>query len=388
MLRGMFFVGIGLLIGGSVAALVGPPGAAAWAIATGLAVAVASGVLVIVGRSLKGVQLVDPKSVQAARDSGRIAVARIDALRQTGTQINDQPLCEIELTVQPHDAPAFRTRLRDIVPITEIPRVQPGQRRLVALLTPGGPEIALLPDALANSAWADTIVPAASAAGELLTPDGSVVRPDGSRRGPLIRTDRAGRPLRIVLFALVTALVAAAVVLPYRAGFAQTLTALQHGQLRADMRDPEPLAEALSALRDEIGHDQLVSALVTREFVIVEAPVAPGTQETDAWMYRGGVVEHRGAASIQPQTPLEAFPMSDVRWSALGPAVSQASADSGIAQTDDVSFSVGRGADSDVHSDTFAQAVGPVAIRFSIADDYRSVFYSMDADGTGFAAQE
>ncbi|WP_433776338.1 hypothetical protein [Microbacterium sp. gxy059] len=35
------------------------------------------------------------KRIDAARAAGRVGIARIDGLRQTNTEINNQPLCEL-----------------------------------------------------------------------------------------------------------------------------------------------------------------------------------------------------------------------------------------------------------------------------------------------------
>ena len=384
MFRLLFFVGVGLVVGGIVVMVVGPPGAGVWALPVGMTLAILCGTFVLIGKSMRGVQMPGDDVIAAAREAGRLGVARVDALRQTGTQINDQPLCEIELTVQPRSGAAFRTSMREIVPITQIPAVQPGVRRVVAILTEEGPEVAFLPDDVTADPWRGIVIPDAMTAGPVRVSDGGVIRADGSRRGPIIGMGKRGRPLRIVLFVAAALVAAVAVVLPYRVAAAQTVAALQHGQLRPDYREAEPLGQALTALEAAIGHDQLISAVVSDEYLIVEAPLAPGENATDRWMYRGGAVTHDGAATIQPDTPLEAFSIDDVDWNRLAPAAKRASIEAGIENTDDVSFSVGRSTDSDVSSETFAKQVGPVAINFSVSDDYRSVSFRMNADGSGF----
>ncbi|WP_053351846.1 hypothetical protein [Leucobacter musarum] len=384
MFRLLFFVGVGLVVGGIIVMVVGPPGAGVWALPVGLTLAILCGTFVLIGKSLRGVHLPSNEVIAAARNAGRLGVARVDALRQTGTQINDQPLCEIDLTVQPRSGAAFRTSLREIVPITQIPAVQPGARRVVANLTVEGPELALLPDDASGDPWRDIEIPDAAHAGPVRVGGGGVIRADGTRRGPIIGMGKRGRPLRIALFAVAAAVAAVAVVLPYNVAVLQTVSALQQGRLHPDYRDPEPLGQAITALQEAIGHDQLISAIVTDEFVIVEAPLAPGENATDRWIYRGGGVTHDGAASIQPETPLEAFSITDVDWDRLAPAAKRASIEAGIEAIDDLSFSVGRSTDSDTSSETFGRAVGPVVVNFSVSDDYRSVSFRMNGDGSGF----
>ncbi|UOR00701.1 hypothetical protein MUN77_11105 [Leucobacter allii] len=224
-------------------------------------------------------------------------------------------------------------------------------------------------------------MPPASAAGPLRRSDPGGLRADGSRRSPLVGTGRRGRPLRMLGYALVLAVGVGIVLAPYRVAVAQTLAAIPEGRLHADLRSPEDLEAAVSALGHEIGHGNLVDVVVTDEYVIVDAPLSPGAIETDSWMYRGGLVERRGAATIQPETELEQFDARDVDWAALWPAVEATAAEAGVTALDEVTLTLGRGTDSDIESETFGRAVGPVEVGFSFSDDYHSVSYRMDARG-------
>ncbi|MFD5600296.1 hypothetical protein ACFWHR_09580 [Leucobacter sp. NPDC058333] len=216
----------------------------------------------------------------------------------------------------------------------------------------------------------------------------SLIYGSGSSRRRSTQTSRRERslPAGLVVAATVVAALAAGagVVAPYGAGVRQTAVALSKGELHADLRDPEPLAEAMSALRSEIGHDQLVGAVVYRDYVIVEAPVAPGEQAADSWVYRRGTVKHDGAATIQPKSSREAFSYDDVAWAALQPAMNRASEQAGIEDADEVSFTVARTSDSDVDSASFGGDVGPVGVSFSVSNDYQSISFRMRADGSGF----
>lgn len=58
---------------------------------------------------------------------GRVALIRIDGIRTTGMFINDQPVCELEVTVQPRQGQAFRARLSRRVTYVQIPQYQPGE---------------------------------------------------------------------------------------------------------------------------------------------------------------------------------------------------------------------------------------------------------------------
>lgn len=374
MLRLVFFLSVGIVLGSIVAQVVGPPGAGVWGMPVGITLAALSGTFIMIAKSMRGVQLPSSRQVAAARDAGRLAVCRIDVLRQTGARINDQPLCELELTVQPRAGEAFRTMTRIVVPVTAVPGVQPGARRVVARLTADGPEVALLDDDA--SAWSDVEIPPVAAAGQLKTPEPGVIRADGTRRGPIVGVGARGRVLRYIVFAVVLVAGAGVVVMPYRAGLMQTVAALQDGRLHADLRQPGPLAEAVSALEREIGHGTVSNVVVFDDMITVEAPLVPGERASDDWIYRGGVVEHRGPSTIQPDDVGEQFELSDVDWSALMPAVREASGLTDVASNDETAFSISRGFDG---------PEGPtgVEVRFSFEDPYHSAWFRMHADGSG-----
>jgi hypothetical protein len=121
------------------------------------------------------------------------------------------------------------------------------------------------------------------------------------------------------------------------------------------------------------------------DLLVVEAPVEPERTPTDRWLYRRGTVEHDGPDTIQPQTPQEQFGLDDVDWSAIGPLLEQARAAADLPEDEDGdgTVSVGRDSDGDVHSETFAQATGPVRLRITIGGDYGSAFFAADAHGGG-----
>ncbi|MEH3088156.1 MAG: hypothetical protein PGN24_00715 [Microbacterium arborescens] len=381
MLRLIFFAAIGALLGGAVVEYVGPPGAGWLIMGIALPVAIVSGVFVLVGRSLAGGVAASPAAVTDARDVGRFGLARIDALSQTGTQINDQPLCDIDLTVQPLVGSAYATTLRSIVPLTELPAFQPGALREVVLLLDGGPEVAFVDGEIAPAKRAGIVVPARSAVPFVAMPRYSRIS-DGRRRGPLLGVGRSGRPLRVVAYLLVAVLAGAAVTLPHQEAVGQTIAALRDGRLHPDLRDADTLAQARAALEREIGHDQVASIVILPDLVIVDAPIAAGSTRTDQWMYRGGQVSHDGAAPTQPDSTAEFFSWSDIAPGGIRSALDQASEESGL-PVDDASVSFRRSPDGDIQSATFAEPVGPVQLSFSLDDDYDSAFFRAAADGSG-----
>lgn len=380
MLRLIFFAAVGALLGGAVVEYVGPPDAGWGIMSIALPVAIISGTFILIGRSMAGGVAASNDDIRRAIDSRRLGLARVDAIRQTGTQINDQPLCEIDLTVRPLRGDSYATTLRTVVALTELPAFQPGLLRQVVILLDGGPEVAFVDGELSPAEVAHLAVPDRSAV--RFVPMQSHTRISGGRRkGPLIGVGRRGRPLRLLVFAIVAVAVAVAVVMPYREAVAQTVAAVLDGRAHVDMRQPEPLAQAEAALEREIGHDRVMSIYVTPDFVIVEAPVTPGTTHTDRWMYRGGQVSHSGPVSVQPKTPEEAFSWDDVDLSAVLPGMDEAASQSGL-PVGDAGATVMRTSGAP-DTDSFGQMVGPVAIRFSLDGDYESASFRMSADGSG-----
>lgn len=383
MLRLIAFASLGSFLGGLVVALVGPPGAGVAIAATSFMVLLFATILTRVAGSVSGSITASPAATQQARDAGRLGLARIDALRETGIQIDDHPLCEIDLTVQPLTGPAFATTTRTVVPLTDVATFQPKTEHEVAVLLDGSPEVAFVDNGLMPRERERLRVPPRDAV-PLLTVEPHTRVVDGHRKGPLLGAGRTGRPLRLVLFAVVAVAAAAVVVAPYRVAVAQTVDAVQDGHLRPDLREPGLLAQARGALADEIGHDALVSLVVSKDTITVEAPLAPGETTTDRWTYRAGRVSHEGAATVQPGLPGEQLRWSDIALDRLWPLMETAAAQVDRPVGDAVA-SVRRSIDRASGSLTFVEPVGPPVITFSIGDAYGSTPFQFTADGTGRA---
>ncbi|MCS5497888.1 hypothetical protein NY547_11630 [Cnuibacter physcomitrellae] len=379
MLRLLFFLGLGIGLGGVVVQVVGPPGAGEWTIPVALILLIGSSTLIVIGRSMNGVQTPSAEDIAAARAAGRSALVRVDSLSQTGTQINDQPLCELQVTVRPETGPAFRTVVRRIVAVIDVPRFQPGTVHPGVVLLEGGPEVAILNDDGGVPVRVPS-VPDAASAGPLLLPESGTRVSGGRRRRPLLGVGRRGRPARLALMAVLALVAATAVVLPYRTALTQTIAALPSGRWHSDLREPGPFRDALTALQAETGHDQLVSISVSDDLIVVDAPLTPGALPTDRLTYRRGSVERDGAATIQPRTPAEAFSTSELDWDGVWATVTTIAAERGY-PLDGISLSVSRTSDSDVDSPTFAESVGAVRVYATVSDDYRSESIVMSADG-------
>ncbi|MDA3147534.1 hypothetical protein JSO19_09085 [Leucobacter sp. UCMA 4100] len=384
MLRLLTFIGIGLGLGGLVVQVVGPPAGAVWAIPVGLCVTVLCGTLLLVARSATAVAVPSPKTVLAAKQAGRVGCARIDSLQQTGTQINDQPVCVLTLTVQPRDAAAYRTETRRVVRVTDVPRYQPGSVHEVAVLADGEPDVALLDDSALHDELGQLAVPDASAAGPVRVPGKEQLTPEGKRTQPLLGTGAKGRPWRIGLYALALLAAAALVILPYREGAMNTIEAWQRGEATADVMQPATLERAIEALTGETGHDNAVSVVVTHDYVHYTAPVAAGSQDTDVWIYRGGVVSHEGPASIQPETAGEQFSVRDIAWAALLPGAEKAASDAGLDDLTSLSMYLNRGfIEVDDETGPSLEKSGAVEIGGSLETDYRKYSVAFAGDGSG-----
>ena len=379
MLRLLAFLALGAVLGGLAVAAIGDQEAGFGIFGFALPVFIISTVLVRVTKSLSPA-LPSPAAVTAARDARRLGRARIDGVRQTGTLVNDQPVCEIDVTVIALDGGAWATTLRRIVPLIELAAYQPGLERDVVVLLDGGPEVVFADGELSPTERERLVVPPRSAVEVRPIETGARVR-NGRRSGPLLGVGRRGRPWRLALFAVATIVAATVVLLPYRDGIALTVAAWQDGRWSADMRTPDSLQTAERALQAEIGHDQVVSIVVTPDAVIVDAPIRAGEQATDEWTFRAGRVTHDGAALSQPRVAQEQFPWSDLAIDRVWPALQEASDQSGLPITG-APVSIRRTSDSDIESPTFNESVGVPDISFGLSDDYRRASFTLSADGS------
>ncbi len=214
MIRLLFFVGAGMAIGALVVSEIGPPGAGEITFPAGMVLAIFSGILILIARATRGMPAASTADLDAARSEGRMALARIDAVTQTGTLINDQPVCDLDLSIQPLEGPAYRARVRQLVRLVDIPAVQPGSLRAVALLSADGAEVALADDDVTQAPYARIRIPPQAELGEPRLPEPGAVSIKGRRRGPLIGIGPKGRGLRFVLFALAFLVAGTSVVLP------------------------------------------------------------------------------------------------------------------------------------------------------------------------------
>lgn len=85
-----------------------------------------------------------------------LALARVEAIRRTGLEINDQPQCDLTLVVSPLPGRghAYATTTRAVLDVVTLARYQPGAVVVVARPDPASPDVTLLPDPPADLAAA------------------------------------------------------------------------------------------------------------------------------------------------------------------------------------------------------------------------------------------
>ncbi len=76
------------------------------------------------------------------REQGTLVPAVIRDVADTGISINKQPVLEMAITVHPPHEAAFDAKVRQIIPVSSIPQVQPGAK-LKMYYIHGTPRVAM-----------------------------------------------------------------------------------------------------------------------------------------------------------------------------------------------------------------------------------------------------
>ena len=79
---------------------------------------------------------------QQVRAQGKLVPAVIREVADTGIYINKQPVLEIAITVHPPHEAAFEAKVRQVIPFSSIPQVQPGAK-LDVYYMPGTNRVAM-----------------------------------------------------------------------------------------------------------------------------------------------------------------------------------------------------------------------------------------------------
>ncbi|MGY5766404.1 hypothetical protein ACXET9_14535 [Brachybacterium sp. DNPG3] len=262
--------------------------------------------------SLSGLLLSDgtpkPAAVERARAEGGIHAAGVLSLRRTGLEINGVDQYEVELLVDARDHAAYRTTLRRLLDLPDLPRWQVGSVLAVVRLAPDAPNIAVVDEQ-----------PPPMRTG--LSPDAPQWERDVDQKvpgveRPLIPVGRRFRATRRLLFATVGVASFSLVSWPWRGELeAHVLSLLDGEDLASYLRGPERAADALASLEGEIG-TTVTSVLIYDGWMEVDVPTAPGATTYDTLTIRGGRIDETRPATIQPEQADE-FDLSEVDWTII-----------------------------------------------------------------------
>ncbi|MFC6357345.1 hypothetical protein [Luethyella okanaganae] len=342
---------VSALIGAAVA------GAVAWILSadeawTGLVVttAIAAGVLtplVLVARSASGVFGAEskPEDIQLARSEGRLALARVLAIARTGTSINDQPLCDIDLLVMPRFGSPYQVRTRRLVDIVEIPRLQPECVVVVALAQKAPSAVAIVmnpPDDWAVQALSDQAVRTTRSA-PVWVPQASAANTSRLRRIPVWAYGfglLAGAALALIpAYPIMAQLVNGETTLDEvrsASGWEGRQAAEEAGQAEAaaeaDIFVGDNARRQVDALVEKVG-PFVTSLSFWRADVAASAPTTPGAQTVDRFSVSAQTVTRDGADSTQPEPGElveELFDATAVDYGIMGELITVAHGLSGI----------------------------------------------------------
>jgi hypothetical protein len=364
-------VALGIAAGGLIGALVtgDPLYTIAWSVA--FAVGSLAGVFAAIGGFTRGLR--DAASDERLQ-TGELALARVEGIRRTGLTVNDQPQCELTLTVAPRHRAAYTTTHRQIVDIVALAQLQPGSvivvRRpddahanVVLQLSP--PEDwARLRDAERLRTGTDRTVPLASDA----APWASEPRTLGGAPKP------PARPWRRVVFAGAFLAAGVLVLVPAYDSIARTAQAFASGDHSAtslvlgDRHD-----EIVDALEAETGSSQFVEIVFYDTYALAQAPSAPGALSIDRYQFRYDRTERQGPALIQPKDPAGAlFDANDVDFSRIPEYIALATEHTGIADPTSVIVIVERALIAD------AAGARPIGVMVLLDSSYQDATVVID----------
>jgi hypothetical protein len=334
-----------------------------------------------------------PLQTALAKREGRTGLARIDALRPVRSIGADQTIYECEGTIRLLNGAVFRTSQKMLLSSAELQKYQLGTRHVVLSLNGDTTGIVFTGEDPDSLAWQGFEVPPADQAGPLNIVDSvstySTVGVNAAEPASAAPVKKSRPWAAYVGYALLLCVGFIAATSQYTDAILQAVAGEQTQgsaargvevsvQEDVDLRQPEPLADAIKELEREIGHDSVFSVTVMKDFITVEAPLKPGVKQTDEWMFRYGQVSHEGPKLSQPSEASEQFEMSEVTWSALWPSLETASNMSDLEFNDDTHLSVRRS----LKGDWMNMEVYPVVVWFSLRSDYRDVRFDMYADGS------
>ncbi|GIG69481.1 hypothetical protein [Phytomonospora endophytica] len=363
MLRILFFLGLGFLVGGIALTATTGDTDFIWMWTTALPVTIILGVFTMLGASMRRLATPTPGETAGAVAEGRVALARVVSIDRTGTRINDVLVCRVGLVVAPRERAAYRTEVRMLVDPVAMPRFQPGQIKVAGRHALDRPEVWIIAEP--DSTWRNAAEEGGAAVPAHAPEWKSDENAPGVGRQPIIGVGRRGRGARMAVYAVVFALAAGIPV------------ALNWKQVTAsnDFVYGDDAPTAVEELIKVMGDSKVVDITFHDDFVTVEAPSVPGAVTIDDFTYRYGEAEREGPTLIQPDDlAMELFDLDDVDFTVF-PAISAAAVRAtGIDDTESPLIVVSRGSSSD-------GVPGPIEIGVSLSDEYFSGYYTTDAKG-------
>ncbi|HEY1105830.1 MAG TPA: hypothetical protein VGE78_06750 [Agromyces sp.] len=355
------------------------------------------------GAGLGGVLAPAPTGEELARaeSEGRLALARVRAISRTGTSINDQPVCDLDLVVVPRFGSPFEVRTRRLVDLVEIPRLQPECVVVVAMQDAAPSPVSIVmdpPDEWVRLAQSDERVR------ETRTAPAYLPAPSTAKTAGGLRRIHPAFYVVAVLAGAALALIPAYPTISAIASGETTIGDVRYansweGRMAADERaraDAEAAeaaevaaagmfvgdnaAQAVDALVAELGSPQVVQLAFWGDRLAAVAPSAPGAMTLDSYGVLRGDVTDDGPAGSQPEPgvlDLQLFDATTFDASMMPELIARAKELSGLPEADptrDQWVYVSRSGSSD-------DGPPPVGVDVPVYGEYYDAWVTFSLDG-------
>lgn len=375
MLRILFFLALGFLVGGAALSASTGDTDFIWMWTTALPIAIIAGTFTLVGGTLRGVRQPSLAESAQALNEGRAAIARIVTVERTGTLINNVPVCRVGLIVAPRDRPAYRTETRMLLDPVAMPQYQPGLVKVVGRYELGRPEVWVITEP--GTSWRNAAEEGAASI-PAQAPEWKADKnagPVGPQ--PIIGIGPKGRGTRRVVY---IALFAVGLVLPIGLNW-QQFSAVTFEGAGGDFTegDGQAAQRAVDELIEVIGGTKVTELYFGDGYVTAVAPTAPGAVTADDYEYRHGAAERTGPSLIQPDDLAgELFDVGDIDFTILPEIAAEAVQATQITTEDVPSVRLAR---STVFDTNAGSMPGPVEMHVSLSDPYFTGTYITDTNG-------
>jgi hypothetical protein len=98
--------------------------------------------IILLVLSLAGPLIITYRESRVVREKGKLVPAVVQDVADTGIYINKQPVLEMAITVHPPHEAEFEAKVRQVIPFSAIPQVQPGAE-LEVYYIPGTTRVAM-----------------------------------------------------------------------------------------------------------------------------------------------------------------------------------------------------------------------------------------------------